>query len=103
MADSGIVSRFRGNELHCNECIRVTIGTPEENIKFLEMLQTVYAELANQGNWLLCEYWTKKYEAKIKFFLLAKKERGTLEGVRNRFNKPNHGLTGAYPGKLGAR
>lgn len=45
MADRGIVSRFRGRELHCNECIRATIGTLEENRKFLEMLQTVYVEL----------------------------------------------------------
>jgi histidinol-phosphate aminotransferase len=47
MADKGVVSRFRGNELHCNECIRVTIGTPDENKQFLEMLETVYDEIAN--------------------------------------------------------
>ena len=45
MADKGVVSRFRGKEMHCDECIRVTIGTPEENSKFLEMLKTVYGEL----------------------------------------------------------
>jgi len=44
MADRGIVSRFRGRELHCSECIRVTIGTPEENNKFLDMLKIVYGE-----------------------------------------------------------
>mmetsp|Transcript_12641 Transcript_12641/g.25907 ORF Transcript_12641/g.25907 Transcript_12641/m.25907 type:complete len:385 (-) Transcript_12641:2716-3870(-) len=47
MADNGVVSRFRGNEMHCNECIRVTIGTAEENQQFLEKLKTVYAELTN--------------------------------------------------------
>jgi histidinol-phosphate aminotransferase len=47
MADKGVVSRFRGNELHCNECIRVTIGLPEENVKFLELLKATYAELTN--------------------------------------------------------
>lgn len=46
MADRGIVSRFRGNELHCMECIRVTIGTADENAKFLEMLKVVYYEIA---------------------------------------------------------
>eukprot|EP00804_Cyclotella_cryptica_P025334 CCRYP_012434-RA/>CCRYP_012434-RA protein AED:0.11 eAED:0.11 QI:133/1/1/1/1/1/2/109/432 len=46
MADRGVVSRFRGNELHCNECIRVTIGLPEENAKFLELLKATYAEIA---------------------------------------------------------
>mmetsp|Transcript_20697 Transcript_20697/g.48609 ORF Transcript_20697/g.48609 Transcript_20697/m.48609 type:complete len:399 (+) Transcript_20697:170-1366(+) len=47
MADKGVVSRFRGKELHCNECIRVTIGTPEENKKFLCMLKQTYAEIAS--------------------------------------------------------
>jgi histidinol-phosphate/aromatic aminotransferase/cobyric acid decarboxylase-like protein len=45
MADKGVVSRFRGKEMHCDECIRVTIGTPEENGKFLEMLKSVYEEI----------------------------------------------------------
>jgi histidinol-phosphate aminotransferase len=43
MADEGIVTRFRGTELHCHECIRVTIGTPEENQAFLEALPKTYA------------------------------------------------------------
>jgi histidinol-phosphate aminotransferase len=46
MADRGVVSRFRGREMHCDECIRVTIGTTEENAKFLDLLQEVYAEIA---------------------------------------------------------
>jgi histidinol-phosphate/aromatic aminotransferase/cobyric acid decarboxylase-like protein len=46
MADRGVVSRFRGREMHCDECIRVTIGTPEENRQFLDMLKRVYAEIA---------------------------------------------------------
>lgn len=46
MADRGIVSRFRGREMHCDECIRVTIGTPEENRQFLDMLKRVYVEIA---------------------------------------------------------
>lgn len=45
MADAGVVTRFRGTELHCNECIRVTIGTPEENVKFLERLQKTWKDL----------------------------------------------------------
>jgi histidinol-phosphate aminotransferase len=45
MADRGVVSRFRGRELHCDECIRVTIGTPEENHKFLDMLKSTYADI----------------------------------------------------------
>jgi histidinol-phosphate aminotransferase len=45
MADKGVVTRYRGNELHCDECIRVTIGTPEENEKFLNLLQSTWTEL----------------------------------------------------------
>ena len=46
MADrAGVVTRYRGNELHCDECIRVTIGTPEENAAFLEALEKTYKEL----------------------------------------------------------
>ncbi|KAL7530735.1 hypothetical protein ACHAXR_006919 [Thalassiosira sp. AJA248-18] len=47
MADRGVVSRFRGREMHCNECLRVTIGTPDENRKFLDMLKTVYGEITS--------------------------------------------------------
>lgn len=46
MADRGIVTRFRGNELHCSECIRVTIGTAEENEQMISLLKTVYNELS---------------------------------------------------------
>jgi histidinol-phosphate aminotransferase len=45
MADNGVVTRYRGNEMHCDECIRVTVGTAEENRAFLEALQKTYAEL----------------------------------------------------------
>jgi histidinol-phosphate aminotransferase len=38
MADHGVVTRFRGNEVHCENCIRVTIGKPEENQLFLQRL-----------------------------------------------------------------
>jgi len=45
MADGGVVVRFRGNENHCNECLRITIGTPEENKTMLARIQDVYASL----------------------------------------------------------
>ena len=45
MADAGVVTRYRGNEMHCDECIRVTIGTPVENEKFLALLQATWAQL----------------------------------------------------------
>jgi histidinol-phosphate aminotransferase len=43
MADGGVVTRFRGNEIHCNGCIRVTIGTPSENQAFLAALEKFYS------------------------------------------------------------
>lgn len=47
MADQGgVVTRFRGTEMHCDECIRVTVGTPDENEAFLKALQTSYRALA---------------------------------------------------------
>ena len=45
MADSGVVVRFRGNENNCDECLRITIGTPEENKTMLARLKEVYASL----------------------------------------------------------
>lgn len=46
MADAGIVVRYRGSEMHCEECLRITIGTEEENKSFLEMLVKTYNELS---------------------------------------------------------
>jgi histidinol-phosphate aminotransferase len=46
MADKGnVVTRYRGTELHCEGCIRVTIGTPAENAAFLKQIQATYKEL----------------------------------------------------------
>ncbi|XWN35829.1 MAG: histidinol-phosphate transaminase [Balneola sp.] len=38
LADSGVIVRYRGNEPHCENCLRVTIGTSQENDKFLRSL-----------------------------------------------------------------
>mmetsp|Transcript_18635 Transcript_18635/g.42590 ORF Transcript_18635/g.42590 Transcript_18635/m.42590 type:complete len:392 (-) Transcript_18635:364-1539(-) len=45
MADRGVVTRYRGTELHCPECIRVTIGTPEENVTFLQELKKAWDDI----------------------------------------------------------
>ena len=34
-----IVVRFRGNELGCTGCLRITIGTPQENTLLIEKLR----------------------------------------------------------------
>lgn len=38
MADAGVVIRYRGDQLHCENTVRITIGTPAENDKMLNML-----------------------------------------------------------------
>jgi len=42
MANNGIVVRYRGSEMHCDECLRLTIGKPEENTACLELLKKTY-------------------------------------------------------------
>lgn len=41
MADTGVVIRYRGDQIHCDNTIRITIGTPEENDAMLTMLKQV--------------------------------------------------------------
>ena len=41
MADSGVVVRYRGGDIHCKDCLRVTIGAPKENDRFLELLEAI--------------------------------------------------------------
>jgi len=42
--EKGVVVRFRGNELGCEACIRITIGTKEECETFVEKLREVLSE-----------------------------------------------------------
>jgi len=41
MAREGVIVRYRGNEPHCENCLRVTIGRPEENNAFLNVLKKI--------------------------------------------------------------
>lgn len=41
VAKMGVIVRYRGNEPHCEDCLRVTIGMPDENVKFLRALKDV--------------------------------------------------------------
>ncbi len=41
LIEKGIVTRNRSNQLLCSECLRFTIGTPEENDRLIEALNTL--------------------------------------------------------------
>ncbi len=41
MAEQGVVIRYRGNEPHCENCLRLTIGTAQENERFFQALKKV--------------------------------------------------------------
>ncbi len=41
LAENGVIVRYRGNEPHCENCLRLTIGTPDENDQFLSALKQV--------------------------------------------------------------
>lgn len=45
MADRGIVCRYRGTEMHCEDCLRVSVGTHQENVAFIDLLVAVAAEM----------------------------------------------------------
>jgi len=42
--EKGIVVRFRGKETGCEACLRITVGTEEENDKVVEKLKEVLAD-----------------------------------------------------------
>jgi histidinol-phosphate aminotransferase len=41
LANKGIIVRYRGNEPGCENCLRVTVGMPDENIRFLKTLKEI--------------------------------------------------------------
>jgi histidinol-phosphate aminotransferase len=41
LAERGVIVRYRGNEPKCDNCLRVTVGTPDENDLFLSTLKEV--------------------------------------------------------------
>lgn len=38
LAENGIIVRNRSRELHCENCLRITVGTEEENARLLEVM-----------------------------------------------------------------
>lgn len=45
LAERGVITRYRGNEPLCDDCLRVTIGMPDENARFLKELGNVLETL----------------------------------------------------------
>ncbi|AHY75891.1 ADI_G0030220.mRNA.1.CDS.1 [Saccharomyces cerevisiae] len=45
---SGVVVRFRGNELGCSGCLRITVGTHEENTHLIKYFKETLYKLANE-------------------------------------------------------
>ncbi|MEX0723345.1 MAG: histidinol-phosphate transaminase [Gracilimonas sp.] len=41
LAEEGVIIRYRGNEPHCENCLRLTIGTSTENDRFFSALTSV--------------------------------------------------------------
>lgn len=41
LAERGVIVRYRGNEPLCEDSLRVTIGMPDENVKFLKALKEI--------------------------------------------------------------
>jgi histidinol-phosphate aminotransferase len=46
----GVVVRFRGKELWCEGCLRITVGTEEEVDRFLKEIESVLADALRAGN-----------------------------------------------------
>lgn len=42
LAKEGVIVRYRGNEPHCEDCLRLTIGTAAENDRFFEALEKIF-------------------------------------------------------------
>lgn len=41
LAEQGVIVRYRGNEPHCENCLRLTVGTAAENDRFFAALENI--------------------------------------------------------------
>jgi len=41
LAENGVIIRYRGNEPHCEDCLRLTVGTSVENDRFFAALENI--------------------------------------------------------------
>ena len=50
--EKGVVIRYKGKDVHCKDCVRITVGTPEQNDIFLDILKKTIAEVGDVCNGL---------------------------------------------------
>jgi histidinol-phosphate aminotransferase len=43
LAKNGIIVRYRGDQIHCENCLRITVGTAEENRQLINVFREVVA------------------------------------------------------------
>jgi histidinol-phosphate aminotransferase len=43
LAEKGVIVRYRGDQIHCEECLRITVGTSEENSRLIQALKEVFS------------------------------------------------------------
>lgn len=41
LAEQGVIVRYRGHEPHCENCLRITVGTKDENEKLIDTLKQI--------------------------------------------------------------
>lgn len=41
LAEEQIIVRYRGNEPYCEDCLRITVGTPDENDKLIKKIKSL--------------------------------------------------------------
>lgn len=48
--EKGVVIRYQGGKIHCQDCVRMTVGTPEQNDILLETLKDTIVEVGETSN-----------------------------------------------------
>lgn len=49
-SEKGVVIRYQGSKIHCKDCVRITVGTPEQNGVLLDTLKKTIAEIGDTQN-----------------------------------------------------
>ena len=44
-SEKGVVIRYQGSKINCKDCVRITVGTPEQNDVLLDTLKETIVEI----------------------------------------------------------